>query len=216
MTDRDGAASASLLDAILRTHGLPEGFVAVARVESGLNPQALSPKGARGLWQLMSDTARRYGLVVGTNRDDRLDPLKSTRAAATYLQDLYGRFRDWPLALAAYNAGENRVRRVVERSGGGDFWKLSRRGALPGETRPYVPAVLSSLKYWTPAESVLPRPLDGKPADESETTLGELHSYGPSGHQPGEGVPSSAFWRPTQPQVVFATSSPGVPAADPQ
>lgn len=81
-----GGSLLCTIAAILRQEGLPAELVSVARIESGLNPTALSPKAAPGLWQLMPDTARRYGLVVDTNRDERLDPLKSTHAAAKYLR----------------------------------------------------------------------------------------------------------------------------------
>lgn len=143
------------LAAILGAHGLPRSLLSVAAVESGFNPAALSPKGARGLWQLMPATARRYGLAVEPGRDDRLDPVKSTHAAARYMNDLYAQFQDWPLALAAFNAGEDRVERARERRGGGDFWTLSRLAALPEETRRYVPAVL--------AKSNLPFSVAGSP-----------------------------------------------------
>ncbi|MBI1941299.1 MAG: lytic transglycosylase domain-containing protein [Acidobacteria bacterium] len=129
--------------AVLSQHGLPSAVMGVVAVESGFNPSALSPKGARGLWQLMPETARRYGLVVEGDYDERLDPMKSTAAAARYLKDLYVQFQDWPLALAAYNAGEGRVQRSLDSLGARDFWTLSRQAALPDETRRYVPAVLA-------------------------------------------------------------------------
>lgn len=130
---------------ILQSEGLPVSLVGVAALESGFDPAALSPKGALGLWQLMPQTARRFGLEVSARRDDRLDPVKSTFAAASYLKDLYAQFGDWPLALAAYNAGEDRVQQALDRHGARDFWTLSRRSALPGETLRYVPAVLSRM-----------------------------------------------------------------------
>lgn len=143
------------LAGILRAHGLPPTLLGVAAVESGFNPAALSPKGARGMWQLMPATARRYGLAVEAGRDDRMDPVMSTHAAARYMNDLYAQFQDWPLTLAAYNAGENRVERALKRRGAGDFWTLSRLSALPEETRRYVPAVLARVERTTlPIEGV--------------------------------------------------------------
>ncbi len=131
--------------ALLRAQGLPASLLGVAEVESGFDPFALSPKGARGLWQLMPATARRYGLVVEPGRDERLDPLKSTLAAGRYLKSLRAQFGDWPLALAAYNSGEQRVERSLARLDARDFWTLRRAGALPDETRRYVPAVLAKV-----------------------------------------------------------------------
>jgi peptidoglycan lytic transglycosylase D len=112
-------------------------------VESGFNPLALSPKGARGIWQFMPATAQRYGLPIGPMNDYRTHPEHSTRAAARYLRDLYRQFGDWKLALAAYNWGEDKVQRVIDRTGVRDFDEMSWRGLLPAETRNYVPAVLA-------------------------------------------------------------------------
>jgi membrane-bound lytic murein transglycosylase D len=92
----------------------------------------------------MPATARRYGLTVEAANDHRTDPEHATRAAARYLRDLHKRFGDWKLALAAYNAGEGRVQRAIERAGVRDFDELARRGLLPAETRNYVPAVLAA------------------------------------------------------------------------
>ena len=133
-----------LIEPILRQEGVPTELAAVVVIESGGQPAALSPKGARGIWQFMPDTARRYGLTVGPSTDERLDVLKATRAAARYLRDLYERFGDWPLALAAYNAGEDRVNAAVEKVGRSDFASISY--SLPLETRNYVPAVLSAMR----------------------------------------------------------------------
>jgi len=135
-----------VVEPILQNEGIPPELASVVVVESGGRTDALSAKGARGLWQLMPDTARRYGLMVSASRDDRLDAEKSTRAAARYLRDLYQQFGSWPLALAGYNAGEQALQRAVERAGSSDFLQLSSLRLLPQETRNYVPAVLSAMQ----------------------------------------------------------------------
>jgi hypothetical protein len=139
------AAASVSLESILDGEGVPVRLLNVARVESGFRPWALSPKGARGLWQFMPDTARRFGLRVDGQRDERVDPERATRAASQYLRFLHGLFGDWKLALAAYNAGEGRVGRAIGRGRTRDFYELSRRGLLPAETRRYVPAVLAGM-----------------------------------------------------------------------
>ena len=131
------------LGRILVEEQVPVELLAVALVESGFNPLALSPKGARGIWQLMPATAARYGLTVDPLNDHRTHLEHSTRAAARYLRDLYQQFGDWKLALAAYNWGEGNVQRVINKTGLRDFDEMARRGLLPLETRNYVPAVLA-------------------------------------------------------------------------
>lgn len=129
---------------ILQEQGIPDAIMALVLVESAGQLTALSPKGARGLWQFMPYTARRYGLTVNSEIDDRLDVHKSTRAAARYLKHLHAEFGDWPLALAAYNAGEQLLRNAVLKSGAKDFAGLSGSRMIPAETRQYVPAVLAA------------------------------------------------------------------------
>lgn len=131
------------IEPILQQEGVPTELSAVVLVESGGLLTALSPKGARGVWQFMPDTARRYGLTVSNERDDRVELVRSTRAAAHYLRDLYQQFGDWQLAFAAYNAGEQRVQRAVARTGLREFSAIS--PALPLETQNYVPAVLNAI-----------------------------------------------------------------------
>jgi membrane-bound lytic murein transglycosylase D len=132
-----------VIEPILREEGVPADVSAIVLVESGGLPKALSPKGARGLWQFMPQTARRYGLAVSDERDERLDVAKSTRAAARYLRDLHQLFGDWRLAFAAYNAGEQTVVRAIGQSGQRDFFGIE--PVLPQETRRYVPAVLQAI-----------------------------------------------------------------------
>ncbi len=137
-----------VLDPILREEGVPSDVAALVLIESGGRATALSPKGARGIWQFMPDTARRYGLMVTATRDERLDVVKSTRAAARYLRDLHRQFGDWQLSFAAYNAGEAAVHRAVSRAGQTDFSRLQR--LLPQETRNYVAAIVSAMDMVNP------------------------------------------------------------------
>jgi len=126
---------------VFRAHGLPEDLAFVAMIESGFNPRAVSRAGAKGLWQFMAGTARRYGLRVDQWVDERLDPEKSTTAAAAYLRDLYHQFGSWALAKAAYNAGEVKVTRAIRAVGTNDFWTLARSRFLRRETKDFVPAI---------------------------------------------------------------------------
>jgi membrane-bound lytic murein transglycosylase D len=127
-----------LLRAAFAAEGVPPELAWIAEAESSLNPSARSPSGARGLFQLMPDTAHSLGLSTFLP-DDRTDPEKSARASARLLRTLYARFGTWPLALAAYNAGEGRVGRLLASRGASDFAGVA--AALPAETRMYVPKV---------------------------------------------------------------------------
>ncbi len=125
----------------LRKHGLPEDLAFTAMIESGFNPVAVSRAGAKGLWQFMAKTARNYGLRVDRWVDERLDPEKSTVAAAAYFRDLYNQFGSWFLAQAAYNAGEMKVARAIRLTRTTDFWELARSRHLRNETKDFVPAI---------------------------------------------------------------------------
>jgi membrane-bound lytic murein transglycosylase D len=132
-----------MIEAKAEERGVPKDLVYLATIESGGNPSAKSPVGARGLWQFMAPTARQYGLTSS----ERLNPVKSTDAALEYLGDLHRRFGSWYLAAAAYNAGQGRVGQVLKRVTGktrgtdADFYRIAAH--LPKETRDYVPKLIA-------------------------------------------------------------------------
>ncbi|MBI3886809.1 MAG: lytic transglycosylase domain-containing protein [Opitutae bacterium] len=134
---------ASRLRGIFSAEGVPPSLVWLAESESTFNPSARSPAGARGLFQLMPATARELGLST-TLPDERTDPEKSARAAAKMLRQLHQKFGDWPLALAAYNAGPGRVQRLLAANHAKTFAEIA--PSLPTEARMYVPKVLATLE----------------------------------------------------------------------
>ncbi len=128
----------------LREQGVPEDVLWLALVESGFDPTIHSPVGAAGMWQFMPEGARIYGLNVERWVDERLDPERSTIAAARYLSDLRRRFGNWELAFAAYNMGYGGLLAAIRKYGTNDFWELGRLEAgLPLETALYVPKILA-------------------------------------------------------------------------
>ena len=130
---------------IFAEEGVPQDLAYLAMVESAFHTSALSRAKAKGMWQFISDTGRRYGLSQDWWVDERSDPEKATRAAAKYLKDLYGMFNDWNLAMAGYNAGEFNVQRGLERYKVADFWSLSKTRALRRETKNYVPLIHAAI-----------------------------------------------------------------------
>jgi hypothetical protein len=131
----------------LAERGMPQDLLWLATIESGLNPNAYSRADAAGLWQFIEETGERHGLEVSEYVDERRDPIAATDAALDYLQKLNTRFGgSWYLSAAAYNTGENRVERIVREKAGGRlddavYWEIG--GALPSETRDYVPLMLA-------------------------------------------------------------------------
>ncbi len=135
---------------------MPTAFLYLAMHESMLDSSITSAAGARGLWQLMPQTARDYGLKVPDNwrdlppeADERTNPLLSTRAAIKYLKTLYAEFGDVALAMAAYNAGEGRIRAALrsidDPVNHRDFWYIYHMGILAGETNEYVPKIIATM-----------------------------------------------------------------------
>ena len=125
--------------------GLPEELIFTAMIESGFDPVAASRVGARGLWQFMAPTARLYGLRVDRWTDERLDPEKSTRAAAAYLKDLFTIYGSWTLAQAAYNGGALRINRAIKSLKTTDFWQLTHGRHLAEETKNFVAAIQAAV-----------------------------------------------------------------------
>ncbi len=126
-----------MMDAILMQHGVPKEMKYLAVIESGLRYNAISWAGAVGPWAFMPAAAKEYGLKVTKNYDERLDYYKSTHAAASLLTDLYRKYGDWLLVVAAYNGGPGNVNKAIKRSGGSkDFWTLQYH--LPNESMNHV------------------------------------------------------------------------------
>lgn len=131
-----------VVQAAFAAEGVAPEIAWLAEAESTFNPNARSPVGAKGLFQFMPETAKGLGLSTFMP-DERTNPEKSARAAARYLRELHGKFGEWPLAFAAYNAGEGRVRRLMEKRNAKTFAAIA--AALPSETRMYVPKVCATI-----------------------------------------------------------------------
>ena len=131
---------------ILREAGLPPALALLPVVESSFRVNARGPGGSVGLWQLQAPTARRFGLIVNKRHDERLDPERATQAAVAYLAMLHDRYEDWPLALAAYNAGEGRVDRALKKLPDADYWSLIAAHRLSPITRDYVPRFFATVR----------------------------------------------------------------------
>ena len=134
-----------MIHRIFEEEGLPRDLAMIAFIESSFLPQARSNMSAHGIWQFMPRTGRQYGLKFNGVVDERSDPEKSTRAAARYLAYLHELFDDWYLAMAAYNAGEGKILRAMQRTGAGDFWELAGTRAIRPQTQNYVPAFLAAV-----------------------------------------------------------------------
>ena len=139
-----------IFEEIFDKYDMPLELTAMAVIESALNAKAVSRARAKGMWQFMYSTAKRYGLTINSYVDERFDPIASAHAAARYLRDSYLIFGDWTLAIASYNCGAGNVNKAIRRAGGSkDFWDVY--PYLPRETRGYVPsffAALYAMKYY--------------------------------------------------------------------
>ncbi|HEX7365717.1 MAG TPA: lytic transglycosylase domain-containing protein [Pelobium sp.] len=128
-----------IIEPILKKYGVPEDFKYIPLVETGMKRGLYSPKGAAGVWQFMPQTARDYGLTVNDRIDERMNVRLATIAAAKYIKDLHKQFNSWTLAAAAYNGGEGRMKRQINRQKQDDYFRLD----LNRETGKYVYSLIS-------------------------------------------------------------------------
>jgi membrane-bound lytic murein transglycosylase D len=135
-----------MMQKILEEHGLPNDLVYLAMIESGFSTKAYSRAHAAGPWQFIRETGERYGLKINSWVDERKDPIKSTRAAAKHLSDLFNRFGSWYLAAAGYNAGEGKITRALALYNAQNFWEISadHRSYIKEETKQYVPKMIAA------------------------------------------------------------------------
>lgn len=132
-----------LVRPILKKQGVPEDLIYLAAVESGLDPSAKSGPRA-GLWQFTDLVAKKYGLVVNQRVDERLDPIKSSTAAAKYLKDLFLMFESWYLATCAFRIGEYRILHAIEKLKTNNFWRIAETVLIPQEGKELVPKVIAA------------------------------------------------------------------------
>jgi membrane-bound lytic murein transglycosylase D len=130
-----------MMQKIFAEEDIPVDLVYLSMIESGLSPRAVSRARAVGLWQFIYTTGKLYGLERNEWMDERRDPIKSTKAAAKHLSDLFKLYDDWNLVMAAYNCGAGRVSRSTQQSGLNDYWRID----LPKETDNYVPMYMATL-----------------------------------------------------------------------
>lgn len=134
-----------LIEFTLEENELPAELYYLAMIESGFSTHAQSTAKAKGVWQFMPATGKRYGLEVGNQVDERRDPIRATEAASRYLKDLHNVFGSWHLAMAAYNAGETRIMNAVFRGRSRNYWELGKKRVIPLETANYVPKMLAAM-----------------------------------------------------------------------
>jgi len=186
-----------LMKEILKGENIPEEMVFIPLIESGFSPNACSPARAVGYWQFIASTARKYGLKINWWMDERRDPVKSTIAAASYFKDLYSMFGSWNLAMAAYNAGEGKILKAINKSNTDDYWSLLNTKYIRNETKDYVPKFIAAslianspedfgfkeLEYHPPLnydEVSIQSPLDLQVvADCAETTVDVIKELNP-------------------------------------
>lgn len=217
----------SMVEAVLIEHDIPKEFYYLALIESGYRNHAVSSAKAVGVWQFIAGTARRYNLRCDSRIDERRDVARATKAAAQYLRDLYNVFGSWRLAMAAYNAGENRIMRAIMKGKTRDFWTLAEQRVLPKETMHYVPKFLAAVivgedpeKYglqlpreespkWDAVLVEVPSPVAlASIAEEGKISFSDLKRLNPhlrAGHTPA-GVKTYGVWVPEKSAEAVSSS----------
>ncbi|MEW5807123.1 MAG: LysM peptidoglycan-binding domain-containing protein [Acidobacteriota bacterium] len=222
-----------MMKRIFREEGIPENLVYMAHVESSFKTYAYSRAKARGIWQFIASTGRKYGLRIDWWIDERCDPEKSTRAAAAYLKDLYAMFGDWSLAMAAYNAGEGKIQRAMARTNSVDFYGIARTKHIRTETKNYIPAIHAAIliasepgKYGFVEDYDDPLQYDRVTVDSptdlrviakcAETTIEEIKRLNPALHrmQTPPGYPEFKVNIPAGKGELFSANFSNVPKKD--
>ncbi len=230
---RRSGAYTDMMKQIFREEGIPENLVYVAHVESSFKPFAYSRAKAKGIWQFIASTGRKYGLRIDWWIDERSDPEKAARAAAAYLKDLYAMFGDWNLALAAYNAGEGKIQRALNKTGCSDFWCIAKTRYIRRETKNYIPAIHAAIlianepqKYGFAENYDEPLQYDKVVVDSptdlrviakcSETTAEEIKKLNPALYriQTPPGYPEFAVSIPAGKKEIFESNFARVPRED--
>jgi membrane-bound lytic murein transglycosylase D len=161
-----------MMKGVFRERGMPDELAYISLIESGFSPTAFSHASAVGYWQFIRGTGLRYNLKIDPYVDERRDPILSTQAAANYLDTLYGMFGDWHLALASYNAGENRIARAVKKNQNRNFWELAaKRRALPVETQNYIPKYVAAVHIASNPEAYGFTNISSQPEFEYESVV---------------------------------------------
>ena len=128
---------------LLEIENMPAELLFLPVIESGFFETATSKSGAVGIWQFMKNSVGGYNIHIDDWIDERRDPWKTSVAAVKKLKWNYTQFHDWPLALAAYNAGTAAIRSAIKKAGKADYWYLAEQGYLKKETAYYVPKFLA-------------------------------------------------------------------------
>lgn len=201
-----------VVDSALSATTLPPSLRYLPLIESGYDPRARSHAAAVGMWQFMASTARELGLEVGPFVDQRRDPIRSTRAAVAFLEALHGEFGSWFLALAAYNGGPNRVRRILRThaplapASDSLFWAL--RAHWPPETRAFVPKLFGAIAVASRPEAYgYTAVRGGSPFDFDEVTVSDGATFDVLAGAAGVG---EAEIRRLNPELYRGFTPPGV------